>query len=186
MTKKLLLIGGVIAYTLCFSACKPNEPEDPNEEELITTVKYTLTPVGGGTSITLSYKDLDGDGGVAATITGGTLAANKTYNGTIELLNEAESPAENITTEVSAEAADHQFFYKSTAANLNIAYADADANGKPLGVASTLTTGAATSGNLTITLRHEPNKSATGVASGDITNAGGETDIEVALPVSVQ
>jgi hypothetical protein len=31
-------------------------------------------------------------------------------------------------------------------------------------------------GTLRITLRHLPNKSATGVASGDITNADGETD----------
>jgi hypothetical protein len=37
-----------------------------------------------------------------------------------------------------------------------------------------------------VTLIHEPMKSAAGVSSGDITNAGGETDIEVGLPVVVQ
>ena len=36
-------------------------------------------------------------------------------------------------------------------------------------------------GQFTVTLRHEPDKSAQGVSAGDITNAGGETDIEVSL-----
>jgi len=74
-----------------------------------------------------------------------------------------------------------------------------DADGNPVGLSSTLTTGAAGSGTLTVTLRHEPMKSATGVtlrhepmksatgvADGDITNAGGETDIEIVFPVDVQ
>ena len=38
----------------------------------------------------------------------------------------------------------------------------------------------------TITLRHEPAKTATGVSGGDITNAGGETDIEVVFDVTVE
>ena len=72
--------------------------EIPNEEELITTVNYTLTPADGSAAITLSFVDLDGDGGDAPTITGGTLIANTTYTGTLELLNEAEMPVEDITT----------------------------------------------------------------------------------------
>ena len=35
-------------------------------------------------------------------------------------------------------------------------------------------------------LRHEPDKSAAGVSSGDITNAGGETDIEVSFNVIIE
>jgi hypothetical protein len=35
-------------------------------------------------------------------------------------------------------------------------------------------------------LRHEPNKDALNVASGEITNAGGETDIEVSFPVTIK
>ena len=41
-------------------------------------------------------------------------------------------------------------------------------------------------GNLTITLRHLPNKSGVNVPGGDITNAGGGTDAEVVFPVVVQ
>jgi len=40
-------------------------------------------------------------------------------------------------------------------------------------------------GGLRITLRHEPNKTAAGVQNGDITNAGGETDIEVTFTFEV-
>jgi len=69
---------------------------------------------------------------------------------------------------------------------LSVAYDDKDANGNPVGLSSILTTGDAASGSITITLRHEPAKSASGVSNGDITNAGGETDIEVIFPINVQ
>jgi hypothetical protein len=66
------------------------------------------------------------------------------------------------------------------------AYDDMDGSGNPIGVANTYLTGDAGSGTFTVTLRHEPNKTAAGVADGDITNAGGETDIEVEFPVTIQ
>ena len=187
MKKHFNLIAFAALTTLVFTACKKDNPDVPNEEEVITTLNYTLTPSGGGTAITLSFVDLDGDGGNAPTITGGALAVNQTYTGSMELLNETESPAENITTEVQEEAADHQFFFQSSISNLNIAYNDVDANGNPIGLSSTFSTDSvAASVTITITLRHEPNKSATGVSGGDITNAGGETDIEVVFPIDVQ
>ena len=187
MKKHFNLIAFTVLTALVFTACKKDDPDVPNEEEVITTLNYTLTPAGGGATVTLSFVDLDGDGGNAPTITGGTLAANQTYTGTMELLNETETPAENVTTEIEEEALDHQFFFQTNISNLNIAYNDVDANGNPIGLSSTLSTDSvAASGTITVTLRHEPNKSATGVSGGDITNAGGETDIEVVFPVDVQ
>ena len=59
-------------------------------------------------------------------------------------------------------------------------------NGHPIGLQIKMTTGMATTGMLTIILRHEPNKDATGVSDGDITNAGGETDIEITFDIDVQ
>ncbi|MFT5168052.1 MAG: hypothetical protein ACI8P3_003291 [Saprospiraceae bacterium] len=186
MTEKFLFIALVFTTSLFFTACEKDDPEIPNEEELITTLKYNLTPTGGGTSITLSFQDLDGDGGDNPAITGGNLAANQTYTGTLELLNDSKTPAESITEEIEEEKEEHQFFFQSNVSNLTIAYSDQDANGNPVGLTSILTTGAAESGTITILLRHEPNKSASGVSDGDITNAGGETDIEVTFPVNVQ
>ena len=176
----------LLVLTITFSACDKDDPVIVDEEELITTLQYTLTPANGGTAIVLRFQDLDGDGGNAPTITGGTLAANQTYTGAMELLNESESPAESITEEIQEEQEEHQFFFQSTIAGLTVAYNDQDANGNPLGLSSTLTTGAAASGALTIVLRHEPNKSASGVADGNIENAGGESDIEVTFPIDVQ
>ena len=54
-------------------SCEKDDPEPVNEEELITTVTYTLNPSNGGSNVTLSFQDLDGDGSNSAIITGGTL-----------------------------------------------------------------------------------------------------------------
>lgn len=175
-----------LCFSLLFITCKKDDPVIVNEEELITTLNYSLIPTDGGTTVTLNFTDLDGDGGNAPEIMSATLAANQTYTGILTLLNEAESPAESITEEIAEEDADHQFFFQSTVANLAVSYNDRDADGNPIGLSTTLTTGAAASGTLTITLRHEPNKTATGVSDGNIANAGGETDIEIIFPIDVQ
>ena len=186
MTKKLFFIAILIPAVLFFTGCDPDDPDPPEPVEIITTLNFTLTPVTLGTPITLSFLDLDGDGGDAPVITGGILDANTTYSGSIELLNELESPADDITAEVSDEDEEHQFFFSSTTSSVTIDYADLDENGNPLGLSNTLTTGEAGSGSITIILRHEPDKFATDVSAGDITNAGGETDIEVTFSVAVQ
>lgn len=182
---KITFLSTFGAIILSSSSCEKT-PQIPNEEELVTTVRLTLTPAtGGGGAVLFSWEDLDGDGGTAPVIQANQLKANTVYNGSLELLNKSVSPAHDIAQEVKDEAAQHQFFYQKHLANLTVAYADQDANGKPLGLKTTITTGAPSNGHLTIILRHEPNKSATGVASGDITNAGGETDISTEFPVEV-
>ena len=169
-----------------FASCNDNEEmEVENEEEIITTLTYTLTSTDNEVAI-LTFRDLDGDGSGAADITVSNLTANTTYQGFIVLLNESETPAENISEEVAEEDDDHQFFFAVSDAELSVDYVDADGNGNPLGLATTLTTGDAGTGTLTVTLRHEPNKTADGVAGGDISNAGGETDIEVTFPITIE
>ena len=175
-----------LAAILFMTACNDDDPVIPNDEELITTLTYTLSPTGGGADVVLRFSDLDGDGGNPPVITGGTLANNTSYTGALILLNESESPADDITAEIKAEDEDHQFFFAVTGTNLTIEYADQDANGNPIGLSTDVSTGDAAVGTLTITLRHEPDKSANGVADGNIDNAGGETDIEVTFPVEVQ
>ena len=178
----ILLIG----FLLLATACDKDDPEIPIEPEIITTVTYTLTPTSGGSSIILKFVDLDGDGGSAPVITGGTLNANETYTGNLDLRNESLSPVESVTEEIKEEDDEHQFFFESTISDLLVSYNDQDENGNPVGLNSTLTTGDAATGSLTIILRHEPDKLASGVSGGDITNAGGETDIEVTFPLDVQ
>lgn len=185
---KSLILTSVFISLISIMSCS-DDPEDPiieNEEEVITTLTYTLTPSEGGSAVVLSYQDLDGDGANEPTITNGTLSAETTYSGSMTLLNETESPAESITEEIEEEDADHQFFFETTVSGLSVAYADTDDDGNPVGLASTLTTGSAGSGNLTVTLKHEPDKSASGVSDGVITNAGGETDISVTWTITVE
>ena len=186
--KKINLLIVLFVSTFAFVSCNNNDDPDPvNPEEVITTLTATLTPQGSGTVVTLQSRDLDGDGPNAPVITvSGSLAANTTYNGTVEVLNETETPAEDITVEVQEEAEEHQFFYTPTNNIVTVAYTDTDGNNDPIGLTYTLTTTAAGTGNLTITLRHEPNKSASGVSTGDITNAGGETDVEATFSITVQ
>ncbi len=174
---------------LFFTSCEKEDPFVPNEEELITTLIYTLTPVGGGTAVEFRFQDLDGEGGNAPIVTNGILAANTNYTGVLTLLNEAVSPAENISDEVAAEAEEHQFFFSVTNFTIvdgTITYADVDANGYPIGLLTTFSTGTEPNMVLTIVLRHEPDKAGLGVSDGGINNAGGETDIEVTFDVVVQ
>ncbi len=181
----------LLAFTVltALSACKKDEPIDPvipNEEEVITTLIYTLTPEGSDTSIVLSFFDPDGDGGAPPEITVDTLNSNTTYSGTLQLLNETQNPTENITGEIAAEGESHQFFFVSSVPGVEIEYNDTDASGNPIGLTTSFNTSEPASGTLTITLRHELNKFAGGVADGNIANAGGETDIEITFNVEVQ
>ena len=160
-------------------------PPVTNEEELITTVKVTLT--NGSNSIVLQSKDLDGDGPNAPVVTVvGNILANTTYVGSVQFLNESVNPADNITEEILAEDEDHQIFYQLSSGLGTITYTDIDSNNKPVGLGFTYQTNAAGTGNLVVTLRHLPSKSAPGVASGNIANAGGSTDAEVTLPITIQ
>ncbi len=185
---KSLILKLIFISLLAVMSCS-DDPDDPvieNEEEVITTLTYTLTPFKGGSAVVLSYQDLDGDGAGEPTITNGTLSAETTYTGALTILNETESPAESITEEIEEEDADHQFFFSTTISDLVVTYDDADDDGNPVGLATSLTTGAAGSGTLTVTLKHEPDKSASGVSEGDMTNAGGETDISVTWTITVE
>ena len=171
-----------------FAACSSDEdPVIINEEELITTVRATLIPEGGGAEVVLKSVDLDGDGPNEPTIEViGTFNPNTTYAGTLKILNEVESPAEDITLEIMEEDEDHQFFFSFTNDIATATYGDEDSNGNPVGVQFNLLTGAAGSSGFTIILRHEPDKAAADVNTGDITNAEGSTDVQVTFNIVIE
>lgn len=176
----LLFVSSLVIVS-CSSDDDHNDDDHDHEEELITTVTYTLSD--GTNVITLTFQDLDGEGGTAGTTdVSGPLAASTTYTGSIELLNETESPVEDITEEVEEEGDEHEFFITSTVAGVTITKDDVDGDGNPIGIESTLTTGAAGTGSLTIILKHEPTKPNDGTSAG----AGGSTDVEVTFPIEVQ
>lgn len=173
----------LLTTTVIFNACKKDDPPAPvNEEEVITTLEVSLTDVAAGTTETFIFKDPDGDGGAGPTqFDDIVLDAGKTYSCALELLNESVSPAESITEEVEEESGDHQFYLVPSAANITVSNLDTDDNGWPLGINSTWTTGAASSGTIKITLKHKPGLK---TATDDI--SVGDTDIEVIFDATVQ
>lgn len=137
--KNLKLIA-LLVIPVIFSTSCSNDDAPVNEEEVITTVRTTLT--GGGQVITLTSRDLDGDGPNAPVVTvSGNLVAGTTYTGSTEFLNELEDPAEDITVEVEEEGADHQVFYQLPSSIGTVTYTDTDANGRPIGLNFTLVAG---------------------------------------------
>ncbi|WP_396600507.1 type 1 periplasmic binding fold superfamily protein [Algibacter sp. R77976] len=181
-TIKLLTL--FFVSSLALVSCSSDDDHDDDhdhEEELITTVIYTLT--NGNDVVTLEFQDLDGDGGADGTTTvSGSLSANTMYSGEIQLLNETESPAEDITEEVEEEGDEHEFFITSTISDIVITKNDTDADGNPIGIESTFSTGDAGTGSLTIVLKHEPTKPNDGTSS----SAGGSTDVEVTFAIVVE
>lgn len=169
--------------TLLLTASCSNDDSDPvDEEEVITTMNVSLMATGA-TAITLQSRDLDGDGPNAPVIViSGNLSANTTYSGTIELLNETEDPAEDVTVEIEQEDDEHQFFFTAGGALTGVTYDDQDGDGNPIGLEFTLTTGDVGNGTLQITLRHEPKKP----NNGTLADAGGETDITQTFTVVVE
>jgi hypothetical protein len=183
-TQFLILL--LLSTSLLFTSCSGDDdelPEEINEEEVITTLTVTLSPSGGGTAITMQSQDLDGDGPNPPVVSvSGSLASGTTYSGSLVLLNETESPAEDITEEVEEESDEHQFFYVAAGGlDVTVEATNVDSNGNALGTEFSLVAGSQSNGTLTITLRHEPTKPNSGLA-----DAGGETDIEVTFNVSVE
>ena len=175
----------LVLFTL---ACKRNNnsapnPQDQNEEELITTVSLIIKE--GSTLVdTFSFRDVDGVGGASPTIEQVILSANKTYSCTLLLLDESKNPTDTISAEVEEEKNEHQFFFHpSGGANLTITYDDADDNGVPLGLLTTFTTGAISTGKLGVVLKHQPDVKPT---SGNGNESLGETDVEVEFDVVIQ
>lgn len=167
-----------------FTSCSSDDdaPAIVNEEEVITTVTVSLTSATNG-NVTLTSRDLDGDGPDAPVFdVSGNLAANTVYTGSVVFLNETETPAENITTEVEEEDDEHQVFFTANGGlDVTTNGFNLDGDGNVLGTSFVVTTGAASTGTYTVTLRHEPTKPNTG-----LTDAGGETDVSASFTVTVQ
>lgn len=189
------------------------DDEDHEETEQITTVTLTFTSEAGET-VTAAFRDLDGDGGASGMSDPVALAANTTYSLAVEFTNALEQPAEDITAEVQEEAEEHQvFIYGSSVTGpasmgdglLTHDYADVESDytenavgdDLPVGILSTITTGAAgASGDepgLRLMLRHLPEQNGTPVKTSDLAAifaAGdalpGDVDADVGFDLTVQ
>jgi hypothetical protein len=188
--------------TMALAACGVSGDKATNEQEVITTVALTFTPAGLGEPTVVEFDDPDGDGGLPPTVDPLDLPPGD-FTLAVAFQNRLEDPPEEITDEVRDESEAHLILFTGSAvvgpatANatgpLTQAYADTDANGLPIGLASTITATAGT-GTLTVTLRHmppeEPPEKAADtldiVKTSGIDAIGGSTDATVDFTVSVQ
>lgn len=170
----------ILIISLLFIQCGDDNPI-PNESELITSVNLRFIHQNLTDTVILSFQDLDGDGGNAGIYKQNRpFKSSSQYLGSVEVLNEAENPAEDITLEIKDEQEVHQFFYLvADTTRLIITYDDLDANQFPVGLKTKLKTGLQGVTSLRLLLLHEPEKSKPGVREGNPSMAGGDSDIDI-------
>lgn len=165
------------------SACSSDDPEPVEEQELITTLTIELVPDGKGQPVTATFSDPDGPGGASPTISTINLSPSTTYNATVMLSDDSPNGAGDITPEIQAEGDEHELFFNpSQGLNLTVSKTDLDKNNRPIGLKATFVTGAASSGTLKATLKHQPD----GLKGNTSDITKGETDVEVTFPVVIQ
>ena len=182
-----LMMTGLLALT-ALSACNDvDEPEEENEEEVITTVILTLDD--GTNTFDATWADPENDGD--PTIDTIELMSGVTYEGSVTFLNQLETPAEDITEEIEAEAEEHQVIFLADD-GISVTVTDEDDNDLPIGLEFDLV--ASTDGELTVTLRHLPEEDGvaikvaglqTDAAANGVDSLPGETDISVTFPLTV-
>jgi hypothetical protein len=185
MKNKNLMMVLLVGAALFMNSCK-KETIDPNESELITTVRLKLTNTFSSSinPVVYEFKDLDGEGGAAPVkFDDIVLQKNIPYICEVTVLNESVSPADDITKEIKAEANDHQFYFVPSSSNLlTVSNYDTDAQGLPLGLSSFWVTGLNPgTGTLRLVLKHKPGTK----AANDLINKG-DTDIELNFKLIIQ
>tara|TARA_A200000113_G_scaffold44693_1_gene36225 strand:- start:1105 stop:1671 length:567 start_codon:yes stop_codon:yes gene_type:complete len=169
----------LLASTVIYTCSKSDdEPEEVNEEEVINRVSIVLSD--GSTSQTVTWDE----GSTPPAI---TLDVDKTYTASIYFYDASDpTDVEDITEEVIEEVDEHFVLWEIAGlSDFLITSAPTDyagSDGIPINLITEWATGGAESGNIKVTLIHEPaNK--TGTTRSSI---GGETDIELTFPTTVQ
>ncbi len=176
----LALVGSLL-FTV--TSCGDDEPEPEEEEEVITAVTISLRPTGKGQNAEATVSILTG---TQVQNTPLSLKANTEYEATVTFTDESTTPATDRTAEIRNERNEHLLVYTFTPAagsnaSVNVAITDLDQNNRPVGLESTVTTGANTgTGKLKVVLKHQPG----GLKTGTNTTAG-TTDVDVDFNVIV-
>ena len=185
-----------------FTACEEDEaaPEEEEEMEVITDVKLIFTPtntLSGLATVEATAQDPDGEGVQELQVKDAiNLAANTTYTLTFDIKNNLETPGEDIGEEIKEEDDEHQIFFSFTNgaftnptgdgnidnASDPVNYNDQDANGNPVGLNTTWTTGTAQNdGSFVVKLQHQP-----GVKTSSSSASTGDTDFELTFVLNIQ
>jgi hypothetical protein len=187
MKSNLFAVCGIAVMLLIGASCKKKErsgtTRDP-ENEFITTVRIVASnTMDTADVVTAQCRDLtpeNGDADLSKAYM--TLRAQATYSVEVTFLDETQSPVKDVTYTIKDRADYHLVCYAHDALlNLSVARTDHDNNmpQQELGLSSTFTTGAASSGELEIALHHQVIEK-----TGDCRK--GTTDAEVSFAVTVE
>lgn len=170
----------ILAFSLL--SCKEDEHGPHDENELITTVKLNFS--ANGQTQTFAYRDIDGDGGMAAVVDKISLSPTTNYDVTVSFSDESKNPAVNITEEVEEEADEHLVIFTSNPSGLGIySYADKDSKNLPIGLKGQFRTTTAGTGKLKVQLRHQPPVGGKDTKNGTATPGSDDVNIEFNLEV---
>jgi hypothetical protein len=171
------------------SCDNPADDDEAGEQEFITKVTIRLEEQGSQNVVNIVWSDPNGDG-IGDFLGTANIRSNRTYKGSIELLNELTTDPDerNVTEEVEEEADEHQFFYtfsNNLAPFAVVTITDRDSRGLPVGLEFDLVTAAlpggtaSLTGSLNIVLSHYTTITKAG------TNPGNEEDINISAPISI-
>ncbi len=180
-----------------FTACEEDEavPEEEHEMEVITDVTLIFTPDAGDV-VTATAQDPDGEGVQDLVVKDEIkLQSGTSYTLTFDIMNNLETPGEDIGDEIAEEDDEHQLFFAWTegafsnpSGNGNIDnasdpvnYNDSDGNGNPVGLNTSWTTGSASTGTFTVQLQHQPDVKTATSGSTD-----GDTDFELQFRLTIE
>ncbi|MEL6986418.1 MAG: hypothetical protein AAGK97_01200, partial [Bacteroidota bacterium] len=190
---------GTNEFDITFDVTSNEDPDAPpceNEEEIITDVTLTFTPVDGGSVAIARAQDPDGPGPLPLQITQNALLEESTeYEMSITLFNSIEG--EDITMEIMEEDDEHMFFFAFTDTlfaspdgdgNVDarpdpVNYNDFDDNNLPVGLSTDWETECVEGnimGSLTVILKHQP-----GIKSETSTVNDGGTDVDLTWGVTI-
>tara|TARA_Y100000996_G_C22496247_1_gene632426 strand:- start:184 stop:789 length:606 start_codon:yes stop_codon:yes gene_type:complete len=200
--KKNIFKLNILLYSLLslviFTACEDDDvvPEEEEEMEVITDVTLVFTSDAGAV-VTASAQDPDGEGVQELVVLDEIqLQAGTNYTLTFDIMNNLESPGEDIGDEIAEEDDEHQIFFAWTegafsnpTGNGNIDnasdpvnYNDADGNGNPLGLNTSWTAGdPTTAASFTVRLQHQPDVKTSTSGAND-----GDTDFELQFRLTIQ
>ena len=203
-----VLLGTAICVAGCSKTEQAVAPTIANESLTTVILKATNTANASDTTSCRYKFHFDAEGNVAsADSTTLNLKANAKYSVAVQLYDELQSPVFDVSKEIKERQNYHLFFFQPTPIsaanlvtgltspyipgtptsstgpylNLSVVRTDHDTNSPAYedGLTDTFTTGAASTGNLEVILRHQPN-------AKNGTFAPGSTDLDVNYKVIIK
>ena len=195
----------LLALSACSDVEKGADGEDGHhhhDHELITTVILNFAADAGDDVSATATADTFAGGVIAGDI---VLSEGTDYTLTFEILNEEETPAEEVHIEIADEDDEHQVFFQGSAvtgpatgdnpnAIVEQIYVDFDENTEPLGLVNEINTLQTGSGDFKVTLRHMPlqngqsikDDAAADVAEDGLGAIGGDNDFSIDFALTVE